>query len=1214
MNDFLFRRTSRVLSLLSLLGATAALISPANAMLDSTDHSDPPLHIAEAFGLQTPPTGQWWDQSNGVTVDEIASSVPANVLVPGETLNATFQVKNSSGQDLNITGFIEIRRYDLTTVEGDFFKYEINNLGTCSKIPVTVHVGVGQVAHVTCAVPIPAKFGGYALIMDLGPSGGRHLAGLCIRTLARSAQSNPYPVMTLDERDHTFLERIGIHAIRTAIVYKPTTDPDFPQYIANMQKNMDDLKAHHITAMSLFQGGESEYQALGTWAHKLNDKDQMILPGNDTMWMPSYDPDFTKFVKIVCARYGWPRGPITAVCLYNEPWEGGGISGWASDLPRYREAYTAMANGVLAARKDDHAQVLVGGTDSTGNAIDKLFPDGKNTFLPIFDFVSMHYQGLCSLSTFPLWHDRTGPLGRVRMWDTESWVANTDDRIVPQVASWRAAGYDRVMGVDASATCEIRPVNILNADGTTQRNPDGSPNQVTIPQASSVGAAEAASTYFLGDRPFQQILFRNGMPWVFVFGGSRDEAGKANTEDGTVVVAGDIVSGNSSRFRSVESLPQAAQKEKLRQELAALPPDDPSNPGTAAQPTQRQALQTEIDAHVPISGAEMIVAASPAYSLYDFYGNPQPASNGKIVVPLSAHGYFLRGNGKPGSFARLIAALRSARIVGLQPVEIMAHDMTAPIGEHPVLRLTVTNILNRPIHGSITAKLGALTLRAASMNVSIGPNETKDLDFTVTGGTPADDNSYPLHAKFDAGQDGSVLHDETMHCNVIAKRTITVDGDLSDWKGVLPQVVSTGSAAPSSTEQAWYPNKNFSTTGTGGYAIAYLAYDSKYFYFASKVADNTPDPGTMRFATRDDDSFFFPDTVYVPHDSTASQYSVRWSGKVTPKYSETYTFTTTSDDGARLWVDNKQIVNDWTDHGSTDDNGSITLQAGQSYDIKMEYYNDVGGGVARLAWESPSQPQEIVPSDALADSQGHAGGLTGQYYSGMGLSDLQATRTDATVNAEWGDGQAPIQTKTGAEFTALHWPAGVRHYIYRKDPVLPAGNGQGVTDNVLIGFNVIPEDDAKDKGMYPYPPGTMPHYIDFKDTDYEYALNLVAPQYGGGTEIWRLLTPGMPMKAFYPRQPKSPLEGPVTNGKLVATRVGNMRITEAAIPWSEMPWVKKRLDAGETVKFSYRVNDNDGPEYELAHDRSVSQQNSLTFHNGWVGNHWSNELQFGFGK
>ena len=57
----------------------------------------------------------------------------------------------------------------------------------------------------------------------------------------------------------------------------------------------------------------------------------------------------------------------------------------------------------------------------------------------------------------------------------------------------------------------------------------------------------------------------------------------------------------------------------------------------------------------------------------------------------------------------------------------------------------------------------------------------------------------------------------------------------------------------------------------------------------------------------------------------------------------------------------------------------------------------------------------------------------------------------------------------------------------------------------------------------------------------------------------------------------------------------------------------KRLDAGETIKFDFRVNDNGGPSYELASERSVSKANSTTFHNDWQ-THWSNELEFAFEK
>ena len=204
---------------------------------------------------------------------------------------------------------------------------------------------------------------------------------------------------------------------------------------------------------------------------------------------------------------------------------------------------------------------------------------------------------------------------------------------------------------------------------------------------------------------------------------------------------------------------------------------------------------------------------------------------------------------------------------------------------------------------------------------------------------------------------------------------------------------------------------------------------------------------------------------------------------------------------------------------------------------------------------------------------------------------------------------APVRSEDTDAPQALDWPAGVRRYSYRKAPELPAGNAPA-HDNVQIAFNVLPQSE---KPWYTHPPGVMPGFTNYKDTDYEYALNQVAPQYGGGTEIWRLSYPGMPSKHFYPRQPSSPLDGPVRGGKLAMTRDATTRIVECSIPWSEMPAVKRCLDAGQPVKFSFRVNDNKGEgTMELSRGRSAAKRNG-SFHVDWV-EHWANELEFAWGK
>jgi glucose/arabinose dehydrogenase len=95
-------------------------------------------------------------------------------------------------------------------------------------------------------------------------------------------------------------------------------------------------------------------------------------------------------------------------------------------------------------------------------------------------------------------------------------------------------------------------------------------------------------------------------------------------------------------------------------------------------------------------------------------------------------------------------------------------------------------------------------------------------------------------------------------------------------------------------------------------------------------------------------------------------FSVRWTGQVEPPVSGTYTFYTQSDDGVRLWVNGQQIVNNWTDHASTENSGSIALTAGLRYDIRMEFYENGGSALARLSWSSgTSVPKAVVPSSRL---------------------------------------------------------------------------------------------------------------------------------------------------------------------------------------------------------------------------------------------------------
>jgi hypothetical protein len=109
----------------------------------------------------------------------------------------------------------------------------------------------------------------------------------------------------------------------------------------------------------------------------------------------------------------------------------------------------------------------------------------------------------------------------------------------------------------------------------------------------------------------------------------------------------------------------------------------------------------------------------------------------------------------------------------------------------------------------------------------------------------------------------------------------------------------------------------------------------------------------------------------------ADTFSIEWTGQVKAKYSETYTFYTTTDDGVRLWLNGQLLVDQWVTQGGTERSGTITLAAGQKYDLVMQYFEDLGGAGAELRWSSASQSKEIIPQKCLypiMDAGGDADG------------------------------------------------------------------------------------------------------------------------------------------------------------------------------------------------------------------------------------------------
>lgn len=99
-----------------------------------------------------------------------------------------------------------------------------------------------------------------------------------------------------------------------------------------------------------------------------------------------------------------------------------------------------------------------------------------------------------------------------------------------------------------------------------------------------------------------------------------------------------------------------------------------------------------------------------------------------------------------------------------------------------------------------------------------------------------------------------------------------------------------------------------------------------------------------------------------------NQYSVRWVGVFKPPHSDgvqQYRFTTRTDDGVRLFLDNQLIIDQWKDQGPTSYSHVADVSAEQGLPLVMEYYENGGGAVAILTITDVASGEVILQPNAI---------------------------------------------------------------------------------------------------------------------------------------------------------------------------------------------------------------------------------------------------------
>jgi beta-glucosidase len=233
-------------------------------------------------------------------------------------------------------------------------------------------------------------------------------------------------------------------------------------------------------------------------------------------------------------------------------------------------------------------------------------------------------------------------------------------------------------------------------------------------------------------------------------------------------------------------------------------------------------------------------------------------------------------------------------------------------------------------------------------------------------------------------------------------------------------------------------------------------------YFANRKLEGAP------VLTRDEAAVNFDWGTSGPAPGVAADdFSARWTGKLVPDVSGKYRLGATADDGLRVYLDGKLIVEDWTEHAPTTRTGEVTLEAGRSYDLKFEYFEGRIGAVAKLVWQPPARQASGSPyaealdvakqADAVvlvlgisAQLEGEEMNVTEPGFAGGDRTDINLpARQQALLEAVAATGKPVVVVLMNGSALAVNWAQ--EHAAAIVEAWYPGEEGGAAVADVLFG-------------------------------------------------------------------------------------------------------------------------------------------------------------------
>ncbi len=381
----------------------------------------------------------------------------------------------------------------------------------------------------------------------------------------------------------------------------------------------------------------------------------------------------------------------------------------------------------------------------------------------------------------------------------------------------------------------------------------------------------------------------------------------------------------------------------------------------------------------------------PAWAAGHLVGSNLAAGTGVIALALPTNRYvqykavFKKSNSGENPVLRRVKF--SVGYVTIDSVTNQFNGLSVSQGQTFLASMTYTSKYSNPVN-TITASLtftpataSQTWLHTSALPAGVLPDNSATISFSITVATDSGniDNWTTVGGYLAAGDGLATLTNSTAlitsayairrRADLIINSVDTAFEKVNKGQGGIPVTMTISNGSPQVPLVLRTASLTFSL---GQYTLSpEFVFDPADqgllgSYFHTTTANPPPFP-TQAITTRLDNTvnFNWGAASPIPATINTDYFAVRWSGYVIPEFNENYSFFFWADDGVRMWVNGRLIIDSWVSAASERTSISVPLTAGTPAEIVIDYYERNGTARAQLSWSSPSQAKQIIPATRL---------------------------------------------------------------------------------------------------------------------------------------------------------------------------------------------------------------------------------------------------------